>query len=177
MKKKKKYFQHPKQFKYDVQVPNTVADALALNKINENTYWEDVIKLEIPILGSLDCWEFRQNDNIPGNDYQKTILHIVFKVKQDLRHKARLAASSHLVELLDNDVYASNVKGISVKILHIIAHANDLNALCGDVDNAFPNAYTEEKVYTIANLEFGEEKKGMIAVIKKALYGLATSCA
>ena len=35
----------------------------------------------------------------------------------------------------------------------------------------------EEKVYVIAGLEFGEDKKGTIVVIKKTLYGLATSCA
>ena len=102
----------------------------------------------------MDCWEFTPEGDIPGDDYQPTTLHMVFDVKQDLRRKARLVAGGHLVELLDNDVYASYVKGISVKLLHIIAHANDLNALCGDVGNAFPNAYTEEKVYAIAGLEF-----------------------
>ena len=41
------------------------------------------------------------------------------------------------MELLDNNVYASNVKGISVKLLHVILHANQLEALCGDVGNPF----------------------------------------
>eukprot|EP00957_Ditylum_brightwellii_P145398 11072917-Ditylum_brightwellii.AAC.1 len=37
--------------------------------------------------------------------------------------------------------------------------------------------YTTGKVYDKAELEFGEKNMGKIIVIRKALYGLATSCA
>ena len=44
----------------------------------------------------------------------------------------------------------------------------------GDVGNAFPNADTEEKIYTRAGIEFGE-RHGCVVEIVKALYGLSTS--
>eukprot|EP00957_Ditylum_brightwellii_P002047 157322-Ditylum_brightwellii.AAC.1 len=50
-----------------------------------------------------------------------------------------------------------------------------MDALYRDISNAFVNTYTTEWVYAIAGLEFGEKLRGKIIVIKKALYGLATS--
>ena len=44
----------------------------------------------------------------------------------------------------------------------------------GDIDNAFVEAYTEEKIWSIAGPEFGN-KEGSIIIFNKALYGLATS--
>jgi hypothetical protein len=44
---------------------------------------------------------------------------------------------------------------------------------CGDVGNAYINAYTEEKVYAIAGPELSN-KEGCVVIIKKALYGLKT---
>ena len=43
-----------------------------------------------------------------------------------------------------------------------------------DIVNTFVHADAKEKVYTIAGREFGERKDCTI-IIKKALYGLATS--
>ena len=81
-----------------------------------------------------------------------------------------------MLELFDTEVYSSTVKGISVRLLHVIAHQNNFRALCGDVGNAFVTADTREKVYFIAGREFGE-RQGMTVIIRKALYGLASSAA
>eukprot|EP00957_Ditylum_brightwellii_P173988 13246608-Ditylum_brightwellii.AAC.2 len=82
-----------------------------------------------------------------------------------------------LVDILDNKVYLSNVRGISVKLLHVISQSAGLNVLCGDIGNAYVNAYTTEKVYVVAGPEFGSRLEGKIVVICKSLYGLATLCA
>eukprot|EP00957_Ditylum_brightwellii_P063259 4801100-Ditylum_brightwellii.AAC.1 len=87
---------------------------------------------------------------------------MVFDIKKDLHRKAVLVEGGHLVELLDNKVYSSTVKGICVKILHAIAHYNKLDVLCRDIGNAFVNAYTTEQMYAIAGLEFGEMLRGKI---------------
>lgn len=55
-------------------------------------------------------------------------------------------------------------------ILNVIAQAQGLNVLAGDVGNAYLNADTKEKVY-------GPELEGRIAIIKKSLYGLKSSSA
>jgi hypothetical protein len=100
---------------------------------------------------------------------------MIFGVKQDLRHKSRLVAGGHLVDSMDHDIYFSTVKGVSVKLLNVIAHKTGMDQLCGDVGNAYVNAFTNKKVNAIAGKEFGESLAGSVIVIKKALYGLAPS--
>jgi hypothetical protein len=173
-KKKKKFTPGP-SFKYGVEVPQSVRQALEFDKANGNTAWQDSIEAEMSQLVRLKCFDFEAPDFEPAPDYQKTRLRLIFGVKQDLRRKSRLVAGGHLIDVLDHDVYSSTVKGISVKILHVIAHQQKLKQLCGDVTNAFVNAYTNEKVYAVAGLEFGEEAVGKIVIIRKALYGLASS--
>ena len=100
---------------------------------------------------------------------------MIFDVKQDLRHKARLVAGGHLVDALNLNIYSSTVKGVSVKLLNVIAHKTGMDQLCGDVGNAYVNAFTNKKVYARCGREFGSELEGCIVVIRKALYGLRTS--
>jgi hypothetical protein len=173
-KKKRKYSPKP-TFKYGVLVPQSVRQALEYDKENGNTLWYDAMEKEMSSLARLECFEFKPEDHQPSNAYQKTTLKVIFEVKQDLRRKARLVAGGHLIDVLNHDVYSSTVKGISVRILHVIAHQQKLDQLCGDVTNAFVNAYTNEKVYARAGLEFGKAMEGKIVIIKKALYGLASS--
>jgi hypothetical protein len=130
-------------------VPRTVREALELDRINGNTYWGDAIKNEVGTLVDMDCFEFHPSEyeDQLDEDFQRTTPHIIFDVKQDLRRKARLDAGGHLVEANEHDIYSSTVKGISVKLLHVIAHKRGLKQLCGDVGNAYINAYMNEKVY------------------------------
>ena len=172
-KKKKQNFNKP-VFKYGVQVPRTVRQALELDEKRGDDLWAEAIKKEIRTLNDVECFEFHDPGYKLQTDYQKTTLRVIFDVKHDLRRKARLVAGGHLVELLDTNVYSSTVKPISVKILHVIAAKQGLKQLCGDVGNAYINAYTNEKVYSIAGPEFGE-KEGHVVVIRKALYGLKSS--
>ena len=125
------------RLKYGVQVPRNVREAFELdaNK-NKNIFWRDAIKLEIDTLVNLECFEFHSKSYHPGNEYQWTMLTMIFDVKQDLRRKARLVAGGHLVDSLDNEVYSSTVKGISVRLLHVLAHKQKLDLICGDVRNA-----------------------------------------
>jgi hypothetical protein len=174
-RKKKKIYSIKPILKYGVRVPRSVRDAIELDKSNGNSLWQDAIKLEITSLIDLECFEFKPSDFSPGNEFQKTTLMTVFDVKQDLRRKARLVAGGHLVDALDHDIYSSTVKGISVKLLHVIAHKANLKQLCGDVANAYVNAYTNEKVYAKAGPEFGSDLVGSIVIIQKALYGLRSS--
>jgi hypothetical protein len=55
-----------------------------------------------------------------------------------------------------------------------IAALNGLELLGADVQNAYINAQTKEKVYTMAGLEFGSNA-GRPAIIVRALYGLKSS--
>ena len=52
------------------------------------------------------------------------------------------------------------VSGNSIRIAFTLAALTDLNVLSADVQGAYLNAPTKEKVYTIAGLEFGADKVG-----------------
>jgi hypothetical protein len=47
-----------------------------------------------------------------------------------------------------------------------------MTQFCGDVGNAYVNAFTNKKVYAVVGKEFGEPLEGLIIIIKMALYGL-----
>jgi hypothetical protein len=175
--KKRKKFSTAPVFKYGIEVPKTTEHAKRIDEANGNTFWQDAFEKEVKALLGLDCFEFHPEGyhKTLGEGWQRTSLHMVFDVKQDLTRKCRLVAGGHLVDMLDIQVYSSTVKSISVQLLHVISHKANLEQLCGDIGNAFPNAYTNEKVYIPkAGIEFGE-LAGKCIIIKKALYGLCSS--
>jgi hypothetical protein len=160
-------------FKYGVQVPTSVEMARKLAIANGNTAcWEDALKSEMKNLFNLRCFDIKSVGSSLGGDYQETTLTIIYDVKQGLQRKARLVEGGHLVDPLDHSVYSSTVKGISVKLVHIIAHTADPDQLSGDVSLAFVNASPKELVYAIP--KFGEHE-GKTVIIRKALHGLCTS--
>ena len=127
------------------------------------------------VLEAAGVWSYYPSHYKPSREYQYTPLTMIFDVKQeDLRRKARLAAGGHEVESIMYESYSSVVQQRSIRLLEIIALNEGLFFVTGDIGNAFVHADTKENVYTIAGREFGERKDFTI-IIKKALYGLATS--
>eukprot|EP00957_Ditylum_brightwellii_P191068 14548167-Ditylum_brightwellii.AAC.1 len=141
----RKTFSTKPVYKYGIQVPWNVKQAMELDEANDNTIWQDAI------------------------DKEATTLHMVFDVKQSLDWKCRMAAGGHQVNMLDIQVYSSTVNSISIQLLHVISHKAGLRQLCGGIGNAFPNAYTQEKVCVQkAGPEFGKYE-GLLIIIVKAL--------
>ena len=66
------------------------------------------------------------------------------------------------------------MKTISVRLLDLIADAQGHQVPCGDIGNAFVQAFTKKKIYTRVGSEF-EDRAGCIVLISRALYGLTTS--
>jgi hypothetical protein len=174
-KKKKRVDFWTPVYKYGIEVPKNTKHALELDEKSGNNLWAEAIDKEVNSLIDMSVFEFHPSDYRPTNDYQKTTLHCIYDVKHDLRRKARMVAGGHLIDVpSDVQIYASQVKPISVKLISVIAHAQGLEEVCGDIGNAYVNAYTSERVYAIAGKEFGD-KEGQVVVIQKALYGLAAS--
>ncbi|KAL7568472.1 hypothetical protein ACA910_012183 [Epithemia clementina (nom. ined.)] len=116
-------------------------------------------------------------DGVVPPGYKLIPCHMVFDVKTDLTRKARLVAGGHETDPPKESTYSSMVSRDSVRIAFLIASLNGLHVLMGDVQNAYLNAPTKEKTYTIAGLEFGTNKVGLPALITRALYGLKSSAA
>jgi hypothetical protein len=60
----------------------------------------------------------------------------------------------------------------SIQLAFLLTTLNDLEVLAVDVQDAYLNAPTTEKVYTTAGEEFGADRKGWPISIVQALYGL-----
>jgi hypothetical protein len=80
---------HGPIFKFGIQVPRNVKEAYELDAKNGNIKWQDDMKEEIDAL--LMFITFIDHGKIPYLEgYKNIIVHFVFDVKHDLRHKSRL---------------------------------------------------------------------------------------
>ena len=79
-----------------------------------------------------------------------------------------------MTEDVKEESYSSVVLLDNVRLLFIVAQLFGLQVVTADVSHAYVNAYTQEKVYSIAGPEFGENA-GKPFIVEKALYGLRTS--
>ena len=81
---------------------------------------------------------------------------MVYNVKHDGRHKARLVAGGHLTDTPVESVYSSVVSLKGLRIVMFLAELNSMEIWATDVGNAYLEALTKEKVYIIAGPEFGD---------------------
>jgi hypothetical protein len=151
-----------------------VKHAYELDARNGDTGWRDATEKEIASLLALGCFDFRPPHFKPSSEYQFTKLTMIYEIKQDGRKKARLVAGGHLVDPRGINSRSTVVKGISVRLLDLIAHRDKLTTLCGDIGNAFVTADCLEKVYSRAGPEFGDREDSVLILVK-ALYGLRSS--
>lgn len=119
--------------------------------------------------------KFKPKKFKPDKSYQHAPLVLIFELKEDLRSKARLVIQGFKVNPRILMTKASMVKGISVRLLDVIAHRDNLINFCGDISNAFLQAPTKEKVFTTCDGPEWGDYCGIVAIIQKALYDLTTS--
>ena len=103
----------------------------------------------------LGCFDIQGDKKYkPPPAYQYARLHLVYAVKQDLRKKARLVCDGSRVDPGSLNTRATVVRGISVRLLDVIAHHWSKRILTGDIGNAFVQSETEERVFTKLGPEF-----------------------
>ncbi len=155
--------------KYGIELPHSVEEALRIDQRTGTTYWRDAIAKEMENVQP--AFEFRDDDKIPPG-YKKASGHMVFDVKIDFGRKARWVGDGHKTDPPKESVYSSVVSRDSVRIALTIAALNDLDVLAADVQNAYLNAPTKEKLYIPkCGPEFGKNA-GRPCIIVRALYGL-----
>jgi len=169
-KKNTKYWH--RTHKYGIELPKTVAEALEIDRRTGTTLWRDAIEKEMR--NNAPAFKFNDDDSVPVG-YKHITCHMIFEIKMvGLVRKARYVAGGHLTDPPVDSVYSSVITRESVRILFTIAALNDLDVLRADVQNAYINAPTKEKVYTTAGPEFGSNQ-GRPVLIVRALYGLKSS--
>ena len=167
-------------YQFGFLIPQDYKHALQLDEQNRNSKWYDATKLEMDQINEHKVFQDHRKaqfdpksskvSNTP-NGYQKIRVHVIFVVKHDGRHKARLVAGGHLTPDPIESIYSGVVSIRSVRLVIFLAKLNILEVWGADIGNAYLEAKTKEKLYVVAGPEF-EELEGHILVIYKALYGL-----
>jgi hypothetical protein len=144
-----------KDFKFGIQVPNTIAEARRLDAESGDTYWEKLIKKEMQnVRVAFKVLDNKQN--LPVG-YLQIPCRLIFDVKLDFTRKARLVAGGHVTDPPSIITYASIVLRESVQIALLIAALNDLEVMGADILNAYLTAPATEKVWTILGAEWGAD--------------------
>jgi hypothetical protein len=83
------------KYKFGIQVPKGIKNAINLDKKNGNNQWEEAVITELKKFTDYQTFiVLDSGENIPKR-YQKIPYHKVLDVKYDLRHKARLVAGDN----------------------------------------------------------------------------------
>ena len=161
------------RYKYGFEVPRNgdYGHAVQLDTKAGNTKWQDATSLELDQIDSYQAFQDLGKDAPAPTGYKKIRVHLVFDVKHDGRHKARLVADGHLTDTPLESVYSGVVSLRGIRLMLFLAELNKLETWATDIGNAYLEAKTKEKVYIIAGREFGE-RQGHTLLIHKALYGL-----
>jgi hypothetical protein len=163
-----------KKYMYGIEIPRGYDDAIRLDKLHGHDKWQNATKLEMDQLHEYDTFHDKGIGTAPGEGFKKIRVHLVYAVKHDGRHKARLCANGNLTEVPIDSVYSGVVSLKSLRTVIFLAELNGLETWATDIGNAYLEAKTSEKVFIVAGPEFGE-LEGHTLVIFKALYGLRTS--
>ena len=108
-------------------------------------------------------------ENAP-KDCQKIRVHFVFDVKHCGKFKAWLVADGHLTKEPNETVYSGVVSLGNISLAMFVAELNNLQLWGADVENAYLQSLTKEKLHIVGGPEF-DELQGHVLVMHKALYG------
>ena len=169
----RQHFSRPK-YKYGVEVPRNYEHAVRLDKANGNTLWQDAIKLELNCMREYNIFKDNGYQAPVPEGYRNIHVHLVFDVKHDGRHRARLVADGHLTDIPVESNYSGVVSLRGFRLLVFLAELNNLKLWNTDISSAYLEAYTKEKVCILAGPEF-DPLTGHRLLVDRALYGLQTS--
>ena len=158
--------------KYGIRLPRNTAEALQIDKDTNTTFWRDAIEKEMKNVSV--AFQFNDDDSIPIG-HKQIPCHMIFTVKMiTLQRKARLVAGGHVTDTPKESTYSSVVSRESVRLAFLAAALNDVDILAADIQNAYLEAPTKEKVWARAGPEFGSNQGRPMKIIR-ALYGLKSS--
>lgn len=169
----------------------------ALESIDKDK-WNSSMKIEVEELLAQKVWSIK---DLPNN--RKPIKgRWVYKIKtnsdnSNIRYKSRWVVQGYnQIQGLDyTETFATTSRPETIKLLLIIAVANNYKILQYDVKNAFVHSEIDEEIYTIPPIgfkddilkslettitkelykEYKENKKELVLKLNKALYGLKQS--
>ena len=157
-------------------------EAMQFDSEKKNSKWYDAIKLDMESM--IEYKVFKKWDKAILDKHKKVMnspkgyhrikVHLVFAVKFNGRHKARLAADGHLNPGPIENMYSGVVSLRNLRLVIFLGKLNNLDIWGADIGNAYLEAFTDEKLYIVAGPEF-QELERYILIFLQALYGLKSS--
>jgi hypothetical protein len=125
------------KYKFDIQVPKGIKNAIDLDKKNENQLSQESIKTELKQLTDYQTFIVLDSGEDIPTGYQKIPYHMVFDVKCDLRHKARLVAGGNWTINDKENIYSGVVRMDTVRIEFFLGELYGLSCCACEIGNAF----------------------------------------
>jgi hypothetical protein len=82
--------------KFGIRVPQTVEEAIAIDKATNTTFWHNAIQKEMK--NNRIAFKFLDNDEPVPIGYKWIKCHMIFDVKMDFTRKARFIAGGHMTD-------------------------------------------------------------------------------
>eukprot|EP00977_Amphora_coffeiformis_P003137 scaffold584_cov154-Amphora_coffeaeformis.AAC.1 len=118
--------------------------------------------------------EAYQLDEKNGNTYWADAIKLEIEQLMEYKTFRDMGRTTRIPPLLSADTSTNGIRRQADAETKSMFELNGLHLTGGDIGNAYLEAYTKEKVCTIAGPEFGP-LQGHMLIIDKALYGLRTS--
>ena len=183
MQSKIRQVRRSSKYMFGYLIPKSYKEALEFDKENNNTKWADATRDEMDCIkeqqvftnGPRAKWDSQHKKilNAPPN-HQKIRVNLIFAVKYNGRHKARLVADGSLTPEPAENIYSGVVSLRHLRLVIFPGELNNLELWGAAIGNAYLEAHTQEKLFIIGGAEF-EEVQGFILIFNKALYGLKSS--
>ena len=124
------------KYKYGYEIPQDFKHAVEIDQRNGNTKWQDATRTELESMEAYQVFKDHGHNADPPPGYKVIQVHLIYDVKHDGRHKARLVADGHLTDVPDDSVYSSVVSLRGLRILLFLAELNGLVVWGTDIGNA-----------------------------------------
>ena len=94
------------RFKFGIEVPRSVKEAMRLDKINENNLWMEAVTKERCQLFDYETFEVIPKGEKTPKRHKRILGFFVFDVKHDIRRKARFVVGGHVTIAPKEDNYS-----------------------------------------------------------------------
>ena len=139
---------------------------MEIDECNGNTKWQDATALELDSMYAYSVFKDHGLKAEPPPDYKLIRVHLIYDVKHDGRHKARLVADGHLTDVPDDSVYSSVVSLRGLCILLFLAELNGFVVWGTDIGNAYLKALSSERICIRAEPRFGAFTEHLLLIYK-----------
>ena len=119
-----------------LEVAKNFQDVKRIDKDEGNDDWNAARLKEINKLLAMRFGQLCPKEWTPPQGFKHYLLHFYYELKHDLRKKARLVSGGNRIDSFVHQTSSSMVRLARIRLLLVIAAANNLKVRTGDIENA-----------------------------------------